>query len=118
MRFVDTPRSRPIPGPEMSLILKCFFAFAVLFGVAAAAWPQSKQLSSTGVLLDGVAAVVNDGIVLRSAVDAQTQVISERIQQGGQPLPNFAPARVATAPDAIRREGDASCRLSTRGSGG
>jgi peptidyl-prolyl cis-trans isomerase SurA len=39
------------------------------------------------VLLDGVAAVVNDGIVLRSAVDAQTQVISERIQQGGQQLP-------------------------------
>ena len=71
----------------MSLILKRFLAFAVLFGVAAAAWPQSKQLSSTGVLLDGVAAVVNDGIVLRSAVDAQTQSISERIQQGGQQLP-------------------------------
>ena len=71
----------------MPLILKRFLAFAVLFGVAATAWPQSKQLSSSGVLLDGVAAVVNDGIVLRSAVDTQTQVISERIQQGGQQLP-------------------------------
>jgi peptidyl-prolyl cis-trans isomerase SurA len=71
----------------MSLIFKRFLAFAVLLGVAATAWPQSKQLSSTGVLLDGVAAVVNDGIVLRSAVDSQMEVISARIQQAGQQLP-------------------------------
>ena len=71
----------------MSLILKRFLAFAVLLGVAASAWPQTKQLSSTGVLLEGVAAVVNDGIVLRSEVDSQMEAISQRIQQAGQQLP-------------------------------
>jgi peptidyl-prolyl cis-trans isomerase SurA len=71
----------------MPLILKRFLAFALLLGVAAAAYPQSKQLSTTGVLLDGVAAVVNDGIVLRSDVDSQMKTISDRIQQSGQQLP-------------------------------
>jgi len=71
----------------MPLILQRFLAFALLLGVATAACPQSKQLSSTGVLLDGVAAVVNDGIVLRSDVDTQMQTVSDRIQQGGQQLP-------------------------------
>jgi peptidyl-prolyl cis-trans isomerase SurA len=48
---------------------------------------QTKELSSNGVLLDRVAAIVNDGIVLRSDVEKQMQVISERIQQAGQQLP-------------------------------
>jgi len=71
----------------MPLILKRFLALMALLGVAAAAFPQSKELSSSGVLLDGVAAVVNDGIVLRSEVESQMQTISERIQQQGQQLP-------------------------------
>jgi peptidyl-prolyl cis-trans isomerase SurA len=71
----------------MPLILKRFLALLALFGVAAAAYPQSKELSSSGVLLDGVAAVVNDGIVLRSEVESQIQSVSQRIQQQGQQLP-------------------------------
>jgi len=71
----------------MPLILKRFLAFVALLGVAAAASPQTRQLSSTGVLLDGVAAVVNDGIVLKSEVEAQMETISQRIQQSGQQLP-------------------------------
>ena len=39
------------------------------------------------MLLDRVAAVVNDGIVLRSDVEQQMPMISERIQQSGQQLP-------------------------------
>jgi peptidyl-prolyl cis-trans isomerase SurA len=39
------------------------------------------------MLLDGVAAVVNDGIVLRSQLDQQVRVISDRIEQSGQQLP-------------------------------
>jgi len=71
----------------MPLILKRFLALMALLGVVAAAYPQSKELSSSGVLLDSVAAVVNDGIVLRSEVESQMQTISERIQQQGQQLP-------------------------------
>jgi peptidyl-prolyl cis-trans isomerase SurA len=67
---------------------KQFFGAAVLLFVAVgAAHAQSTDLSSSGVLLDRVAAVVNDGIVLRSDVEQQMATISERIQQSGQQLP-------------------------------
>ncbi|MCM2310062.1 MAG: peptidylprolyl isomerase [Steroidobacteraceae bacterium] len=53
------------------------------------AWPLARaaELSSRGVLLDRVAAVVNDGIVLVSDLDRQQQLISDRLQQAGQQLP-------------------------------
>jgi peptidyl-prolyl cis-trans isomerase SurA len=59
----------------------------MLVAGASAALGQSQELSSTGMLLDRVAAVVNDGIVLRSDVDQQVRVISDRISQQGQQLP-------------------------------
>jgi len=72
----------------MPLKYKQFFgAAALLLASFGTAYAQSKDLSSTGVLLDRVAAVVNDGIVLRSDVEQQLQTISERLQQQGQQLP-------------------------------
>jgi peptidyl-prolyl cis-trans isomerase SurA len=67
---------------------KQFFGAAVLLLAAVGSvHAQSNDLSSTGVLLDRVAAVVNDGIVLRSDVERQMTVISQRLQQAGQQLP-------------------------------
>jgi peptidyl-prolyl cis-trans isomerase SurA len=71
----------------MSLNYKTFFGALALCAAAFAAHSQTKELSSSGVLLDRVAAVVNDGIVLRSDVEQQVQVIGDRIQQQGQQLP-------------------------------
>ncbi|HET9693123.1 MAG TPA: peptidylprolyl isomerase [Steroidobacteraceae bacterium] len=71
----------------MPLKLKHFSGVLALLAAVGLAHAQSTELSSTGVLLDRVAAVVNDGIVLRSDVERQMQVISERIQQQGQQLP-------------------------------
>jgi peptidyl-prolyl cis-trans isomerase SurA len=72
----------------MPLKFKQFFGVLALLATAVGtAHAQSKELSSSGVLLDRVAAVVNDGIVLRSDVERQMQVISDRIQQQGQQLP-------------------------------
>ena len=72
----------------MPLKFKQFFGvLALLAAVAGTVHAQSKELSSTGVLLDRVAAIVNDGIVLRSDVERQMQVIGDRIQQQGQQLP-------------------------------
>jgi len=67
---------------------KQFFGAAVLLLAAVgSAGAQTKDLSSSGVLLDRVAAVVNDGIVLRSDVEQQLDTISDRLQKGGQQLP-------------------------------
>ncbi len=48
---------------------------------------QTRELSERGRLLDGIAAVVNDGVVLKSELDAETRRIVQRLQAAGQPVP-------------------------------
>jgi peptidyl-prolyl cis-trans isomerase SurA len=48
---------------------------------------QTLDLSDTGVLIDGIAAVVNDGIVLLSELDTQTVMIVQRLNADSTPLP-------------------------------
>jgi peptidyl-prolyl cis-trans isomerase SurA len=48
---------------------------------------QTRELSTGGVLLDRVAAVVNDGIVLKSELDIQMTLITQRLQQQRTELP-------------------------------
>jgi len=67
---------------------KQFFGAAVLLlATVGTVHAQTKDLSSSGVLLNRVAAVVNDGLVLRSDVERQMSVVSARIQQSGQQVP-------------------------------
>ncbi len=65
---------------------------AVAFGSAAMALlgqadAQTRELATKGDLLDRVAAVVNDGVVLNSELDEQIVVISERLRQQKLELP-------------------------------
>ena len=62
---------------------------ALLAGLAAAApaQAQTRELSSSGELLDGIAALVNDGVVLKSELQAETDRITARLQQQGTQLP-------------------------------
>ena len=72
----------------MPLKYKQFFGIAgLLLAAVGTVHGQSNDLSSSGVLLDRVAAVVNDGLVLRSEVEKQMATVSARIQQSGQQLP-------------------------------
>src|SRR5438270_11604570 len=48
---------------------------------------QTRELATRGELLDRVAAIVNDGVVLSSELDAQVQVIGERLRQQKLELP-------------------------------
>ena len=67
---------------------KQFFGAAVLLlAFVGSVQAQTKELSSSGVLLDRVAAVVNDGVVLRSDVEQQLDMVSARLQKAGQQLP-------------------------------
>ena len=55
--------------------------------LASSALAQTREASSTGVLLDRVAATVNEGVVLSSELDEQLVVISERLHQQKLDLP-------------------------------
>jgi len=61
-----------------------FIAAALIIPAAAVA--QTRELSSSGVALDRVVAIVNEGVVLQSQLVAQTGLILERLrEQGTQP---------------------------------
>jgi peptidyl-prolyl cis-trans isomerase SurA len=60
----------------------------ILAAVAAApAFAQTREASSSGVLLDRVAATVNEGVVLSSELDEQLLAITERLQAQKLELP-------------------------------
>ena len=53
----------------------------------------SAELSETGEFLDGVAAIVNEGVVLKSQVRDQTAMIIRRASQSDPPMP-LPPANI------------------------
>ncbi|HTY94893.1 MAG TPA: peptidylprolyl isomerase [Steroidobacteraceae bacterium] len=65
---------------------------ATAFALQASA--QTRELQSRGQLLDRVAAVVNDGVVLESEVDEQLSAVKERLRSQGQQMP----------PDSVLRQ--------------
>ena len=58
---------------------------ALLFQAEAGA--QTRELATKGALLDRVAAVVNDGVVLNSELDDQIAIVSERLRAQKLELP-------------------------------
>jgi peptidyl-prolyl cis-trans isomerase SurA len=54
---------------------------------AGAAWAQTRDMSSSGVALDRVIAIVNEGVVLQSQLDTQSALIADRLQAQGSQLP-------------------------------
>jgi peptidyl-prolyl cis-trans isomerase SurA len=63
----------------------CLVAVATLLATGVHA--QTREASSSGVLLDRVAATVNEGVVLQSELDEQMYVISERLREQKLELP-------------------------------
>ncbi|MGH8131174.1 MAG: SurA N-terminal domain-containing protein, partial [Steroidobacteraceae bacterium] len=76
----------------MIRILTGFLCTVMLAGAALA---QTRELSSSGIALDRIVAIVNDGIVLRSQLDNQSALISDRLRTQGTQLP---------PPDVIRQQ--------------
>jgi peptidyl-prolyl cis-trans isomerase SurA len=68
----------------MRLILAGLILAALTAG---AAHSQTRELSASGVPLDRVVAVVNDGIVLESQLDSQITLITDRFRGQGTQLP-------------------------------
>ena len=96
-RFGDTPPALLNPRnsrqklPMQTLrarifaLLPCLVVGLTLAGTNA--FSQTRELSSSGELLDRIAAVVNEGVVLVSRLDAQTDEIIERLRQQKTELP-------------------------------
>ncbi|HKD52693.1 MAG TPA: peptidylprolyl isomerase [Steroidobacteraceae bacterium] len=57
------------------------------FAVQNNAWGQTRELATQGELLDRVVAIVNDGVVLNSDLDAQIGAVTERLRQQKLELP-------------------------------
>ncbi len=60
---------------------------ALVFAPLQASQAQTRELSATGELIDGVAAVVNEGVVLKSELREQMQMIVERLREQQTQLP-------------------------------
>lgn len=65
----------------------------VALALAAAPLALAEELSSTGEFLDGVAAIVDDGVVLKSQLAEQTALIVQRAESQNIPLPPAAELR-------------------------
>jgi peptidyl-prolyl cis-trans isomerase SurA len=48
---------------------------------------QTRELATSGVLLDRIAAIVNEGVVLKSELDEQVELITRRLAQQRTELP-------------------------------
>jgi peptidyl-prolyl cis-trans isomerase SurA len=64
-----------------------FLAPLLLVLLSPYVFAQSRELATSGTLLDRVAAVVNDGVVLKSEVDDQVEMVTARLQQQRTELP-------------------------------
>ncbi len=68
--------------------------FAALFATQGAL-AQTRDIGSRGDLLDRIAVVVNDGVVLQSQIDAQVTAITHRLREQATALP---------APSVLRQQ--------------
>jgi peptidyl-prolyl cis-trans isomerase SurA len=67
--------------------LKALALCAVGLAIHGLATAQTRELDTRGVLLDRIAAIVNDGVVLNSELDAQIQTVSGRLEAQHLDLP-------------------------------
>lgn len=68
----------------MRLLLSVLAASLLAVGVAHA---QTRELATDGILLDRIAAIVDEGVVLTSELDEQMALITERLRAQNMELP-------------------------------
>ncbi len=76
---------------SLALALGSSHAFAA--AAPAVTPPPAAPLQGTGILLDGIAAVVNDGVVLVSQLDTEVAAITQRLREQKTELPPAAVLR-------------------------
>jgi len=69
------------------LRLTACLLFPLLLVQSTAAWAQTRELSTSGQMVDRIAAVVNDGVVLKSQLDTEVERITQRLRDRSTELP-------------------------------
>jgi peptidyl-prolyl cis-trans isomerase SurA len=69
-------------------------SLAAAFALPPVAGAQTRELGSQGELLDRIAVVVNEGVVLQSQIDQQVDTVARRLREQGTALP----------PDSVLRQ--------------
>jgi peptidyl-prolyl cis-trans isomerase SurA len=72
---------------KMTRGLKALALCAAGLSIHGLATAQTRELDTRGVLLDRIAAIVNDGVVLTSELDTQIQEVTQRFEAQHQELP-------------------------------
>lgn len=70
-----------------SPLLRLLWSLGALALVSSAVHAQTRDLATQGVLLDRIAAVVNDGVVLNSELQQQMAVVTQRLEEQKLDLP-------------------------------
>jgi peptidyl-prolyl cis-trans isomerase SurA len=71
--------------PKIAIVLPSFVAAILL---SAGCLAQTRDIGVHGEMLDRIAAVVNDGLVLKSELDAQMDAVTKRLQEQKVELPS------------------------------
>ena len=71
-----------------NLLIKNTYKIAVSLALITIALSNAKELSTTGEMLDGIAAIVNEGIVLKSQLQKEIKTITLRASQEDMQLPS------------------------------
>ena len=74
-------------APFLLFMKKIRFLLAAAGLAVTAVAPLAEELSETGEFLDGVAAIVNEGVVLKSELARQQDLIIQRAVEAGMQLP-------------------------------
>jgi peptidyl-prolyl cis-trans isomerase SurA len=87
MRWFLSPLSLPLQSSLSRRLLAAIACGCAALLVQTGASAQTRELATKGEMLDRVAAVVNDGVVLASELDDQMAIVSERLKQQKLELP-------------------------------
>jgi len=87
MRWFLSPLSLPLQSSLSRRLLAAIACGCAALLVQTGASAQTRELATKGEMLDRVAAVVNDGVVLASELDDQMAIVTERLKQQKLELP-------------------------------
>src|SRR5450631_1313408 len=71
--------------PKISALFTCLTALVL---VGSTAHAQTRDIGVHGAMLDRIAAIVNDGLVLKSELEAQMESVTKRLQEQKVELPS------------------------------